>query len=132
EELLGARRLAGDPLPAREHLAVPRLEREELIPHLPSQLVRFFALQDDGQVRVTRAFHDERVAPVADRAEALPPEDREGGAHEILDHVERCAEEVLIDDALPGADLRADEGAVLIREEDRLDRVAAGLENTGR
>src|SRR5207247_4842535 len=125
-------RVARHALPLREDLTVLRLEIQEKVTHLPSELVRLFAFEKDGQVRGTSPLHDERVAPVGDGAQALAAQDRGGCARVVLDDIECRTEQVLVDDRLTGSNLRADQGPVLEREEDRLDGIAAGLEQMDR
>src|SRR5207247_1923731 len=122
-------RLLRDPSPRQERLPVLRLEIEQEVSHLPPELVRLLALQDHREVGVTGPLDDERVVAVGDRAEGLPAEDREGSAHEILDHIEGGPEQILIDGRLPLPRLGADQRPVLEGEERGLDRIPAGLES---
>ena len=92
-------------------------------------MVRLLALQDHREVGVTGPLDDERVVAVCDRAEGLPAEDREGSAHEILDHIEGGPEQILIDGRLPLPRFGADQRPVLEGEERGLDRIPAGLES---
>src|SRR2546422_103865 len=94
--------------------------------------IRLLAFQDDGQVRVSRFLDDQRVRAVDDGAQRLAAEDRERSPHEILDDIERRAEEILVDCCLARLRFRPDQRAVVERQEHRLDRIAAGLEHPNR
>src|SRR5256712_3832584 len=126
EELLGPPRLTGDALPLLERGSVLRLERDEDISHLPTELIRLLAFEDDGQVAVASLLDDQRIGAVDDGAERLTAEDRERGAHEILDDVEGGAEQILVDCRLARLRFRRDQRAIVERQEHRLDRIAAG------
>src|SRR5207244_12704456 len=90
------------------------------------------AFEDDGQVAVASFLDDERVGAVDDGAERLPTEDRERSSHEILNDIERRAEEILVDRRLAGLRFRPDQRAIMERQEHRLDGIAAGLEHPNR
>src|SRR5207245_10084490 len=99
---------------------------------LATDLIRILALEEDGQVAVASLLDDQRVGAVDDGAERLTAEDRERGAHEILDDVEGGAEQILVDCRLARLRFRPDQRAIVERQEHRLDRIAAGLEHPNR
>ena len=91
EEFVRSAGLRRDPLPVCEDLAVESFKFEEQVSHLPPQLIRLFALEDDGEICVPTALHDESVRSVTNGSQRLASEDGERRPHEVLDDVQRGA-----------------------------------------